>query len=636
MDESPVARFCRDPDFRKIAALLLISIVCFTTGLFAQTVRLANHSSAAFDGWKRTTIDSEPPHVAGELGGARYVLGRRIGLEARVVDVHCSLAPGQHLELDLAKAAAIDFALGSPPADPLAHFGGPVLLAGVPLDVVALAADGAAWTVQLRCRVGRMLCANIWLTWYPDQPGWCAGEVLVVASNPSVPDLSATIPPAFALRFGDALVLVPGRAPGDPLLAAGDTLADGQGRALPLTFVWLRHLRASGWSSVGAVAELGVGAVGVRSLLPGGAPLFPPGYSGRAWATAYWPAAVANLHRWSPGPLGPLPRSMDPGGQEDQVFHAGGEALLRDGVGAEVVRYLTAVRFAARPCQHLEADGSPLDIARHPNLLFWDGRPHYRLDVSPDQLGKPRVLTEADTHGWLGPDVQHMYQRTLVASARLTGSPACQWLLSRLATVYLLQRTSNPAWSLSQAESAREWGCEGLFVVDCYRDLEDRALAARVVQRWRERVERILVPQTAGKDLWRIWQNPFDPRLDPNGPGVQWWQESFLSYAVDLACEQVGPIEGRVVARRVAERVLDVAWRQLPDGRWRSQPQGPLDGSANDQNPPTDSFNAFGMPLCVATVLRHDRQHAKARAVWMQLLAATGETARRWMPPGVR
>jgi hypothetical protein len=78
--------------------------------------------------------------------------------------------------------------------------------------------------------------------------------------------------------------------------------------------------------------------------------------------------------------------------------------------------------------------------------------------------------------------------------------------------------------------------------------------------------------------------------------------------------------------------VLAVAW-PLDGDRWRAQPQGPIDGSANAANPASFSFDAYGMPCCVWLVLQVEPAHAKARAIWAQLMADTGEKARRWMLP---
>ena len=614
----------------------LVAVLLLLAALPAQVVRLANHSSVPFEGWKRTTIDQAPPCLAGSIGGARFVVGREIGLDVRVVDVWCTIPSGGKLTLNLAKAVPFDFLLAPLPADPMAHFGGLAAVAGTPLQIVSLIADGAAWTVQLRARTGRMLCTNVWLSWYPDQPAWCSGEAIVVASNPGVPDMGEAIPAGFNLTFGDAIVRVPGRAFGAPLVDAGTTLADGQGKGVPLTFVWLRHLKTAGqWASSGAVADCGIGAVGISKLLPDGNPLVPEGMLAIPWANARLKPAIDLLHTWSPPIVGPAGISGSAGEQEDSLLHPGGEAMLPDGAGSEWIRYLSAIKlFSERPANHLEADGTELSIERHPQLLFWDSRVHWHTGVSPDRLGKPRTLDVSETHNRWGVDVQHTYVGALASSCRLTGSPACQWLLSRLATAYLLQRTVPPSWSTSGYESAREWGCEGMFVVRCWWNLEDRAQAVRVVGRWQARVVGILIPRMEGKDLLVVWDK--DPRVNPIGLGAQWWQESFASYLIDMPCRLIGPPQGRAVALRIARRVFDVAWTQQPDGHWRAQPQGPIDGSSNPENPATDSFNAYAMPCCVALILRNEPTNAKALAIWAQLMVSTADNARRWMPSGVK
>ena len=74
MDESPVARVCRDPDFRKIALLLLISVVCLAAGTYAQIVRLANSQACrSKDGSARRSklIRSTPPAMWRSAGRRR-------------------------------------------------------------------------------------------------------------------------------------------------------------------------------------------------------------------------------------------------------------------------------------------------------------------------------------------------------------------------------------------------------------------------------------------------------------------------------------------------------------------------------------------------------------------------------------
>lgn len=622
------------------------------------TIRLANHSTFPFRGWKRTTIDSDPPFGAGEHNGTRFVAGRRIGLDVRAVDVWCELDPGEHLTLELDDCQPIDFARGPIPADPMAHFGGPMRVAEQPVELLSVVPDGAGYLVTARRRHGTMLCTYVWAVWYPDQPAWCIGEALTVASHPATDRMGEELLAGVAVTWGDALALT-------RCVLPGTTLADGQGKACPVPFFWSRHAGATDMASF-AAASSGVCAVGVTKLLTTGAPLFPNGFDARAWAAARWPRAVAQLLTWEPPVCGPAPISGSAGEQEDSLLHAGGEALLPSGVGAEHVRYLAAIKLhSERPCNHLEASGDWLRPEAHPSLVFWDGRPHWHTGVSPDRLGKPRQLTAAEANGRWGPDVQHFYQHGLASAARLTGSPLCQQLLRNLCTVYLLQRTDHPAWATSAWESAREWGCEGQFVQDVWMTLEDRAMADRVVARWRSRVERILLPRMVGRDLLVTWNG--DPRVNRDGLGAQWWQESFASWSIDETCRVVGPEAGRELALRVATKVLDTAWAWTEGGadfaesearfldpelqaiheaqagqqsfaedaagHWRAQPQGPIDGSANAENPATDSFNHYGMPLCVAVVLRSDHAHTKARAIWQQLRAATAENSHRWMPP---
>ena len=297
--------------------------------------------------------------------------------------------------------------------------------------------------------------------------------------------VNATFPPARQ-----------GAGPSSRSARAGDATTS----ATPITFVWLRHLTdPNAWASVGCVSSLGVGAVGIERLLPEGNPSFPAGFSARAWASPKFAQAVRKLNTWEPPICGPAPASGVTGAQEEQMFHPGGEALRTDGVGAEWVRYLAALHLhSARPCNHLEIDGRPLDVDAHPNARFWDSRIHWHTGVSTDRLGKPRSLTVEEASGFWGPDTQHFLTGTLVASARLTGSPACQWLLRNLATVYLLQRTLDG--STAGIFSAREVGYECLFAVACHESMEDRAMASRVVARCRSRMRNVVLPFIGQRD----------------------------------------------------------------------------------------------------------------------------------------
>lgn len=606
----------------RLLTVLLIAGVCL-----AQTIRLENFSAVPFSGWKRTTIDLLPPHLVGTVGPVRYVVGRAVGRDVRVVDVHVTLAPGQAQAIDLATAQPSTWTRGPLPADLLGHFGGPTTFAGHRMVLAGLIEDGAGYTAQFRGRAGRMLCCTAWITWYPDQPAWADGEAIVVASNPAVPDLTEVAPAGLDLRFGDALVILPGRGLA-PLVAAGTPFGDGQGRATPLTFVWLRHLTsASNWSSVGCAADLGIGAVGISRLLPEGNPTFPASFSARAWASAKFATAVRKLSTWEAPILGPAPVSGVTGAQEDQLFHPGGEALQVNGVAAATVRYLAALHLhSARPCNHLEVDGSPLLVDLHPDLRFWDSRVHWHTGVSSERLGKPRSLTVEEANGFWGADTQHWLTSTLVASARLTGSPACQWLMRNMATAYLLQRTLDG--STAGIFSAREVGYECLWAVACDANLEDRAMAARVVARWRARMRNVVLPLIGTKDYVTAQENHWGP-----GWWISLWEQSLCAYGLDLSGRVLSESALLSLAKRLAERALRDGWAQV-GGQWVTRPMHPV--AADVAPPPGDgSFNRFGMPLCAWVVLRQEPAHTKARAVWDYLLADPNG-ARNWMPPGVQ
>lgn len=629
------------------AAQALVVLAALLAPLAAQTVHVGNYSGAAFHGWKRCTIDIAPPHAIGQVGDVRYVLGRPIGTTTRVVDLLLDLDPGELRSIDLARATAWTYRLGALPLDPLAFFGGPSI-AGTPLQVVDLQPDGAAWLAHLRARTGPMLCTDLWVTWYPDRPGWACGEVVVTASNPTVPAVTATVPPEFLLRFGAADVLIPGlpnasaaQAGGACLLPAGASLGDGQARSFPLVLVWRQHLTSQvEWSSAGASAALAICANGVARLLPDGNPSVPGRFAPLAWTREHWAGAMDRLHNWDAGPLGVVAGSTQTGAQEDQVF-IGGECMLGPAsLGAETVRYLVALGQSRRPCHHLEANGSQINPALHPQLVFWSSRPHWHRGVSPDQLGKSRSVSDLDTHGWIGPDREHLLLNTLSAAARITGSPALQWQLSAQARNFILSETVDPRLSTSGPDAARSVGWAGIAVAHLWTTLEDRPLAEQVAARWRQRVLQVYVPQlgTRVADVW-------DPRtgdqrlIVETGSDPNWMpeQQAVGAYGLDLACSLVGPVEGRALALRGAKAVLARAFVRS-DARWveweRLAFEGtemvvPVEGRTAHR---TGWYTSAWFPLATATVLRHEPQNELARSIWAQQWADSGNGG-AWMPP---
>lgn len=608
-------------------------------------IRITNYGDSAFVGWHRVNVDAPPPFAAGRVGRTRFVVGRQTGRDQWAVDLHLELAAAQSLSIDLAAAVEEPFVLGLPPTDPAAHFGGALTFAGVPMDFVRLQPDGASWLAQLRARAGRMLVADVWLSWYPDQPAWCHGEAMIACSNPAVPDLLETIAVDARFAFGDALVVMPDGGSGRinrPAIAAGDVFADGQARVVPLVFLWLRHLQGiADLSSVAADGRLAVCGHGVRQLWFGGNPAFPASFNAFAWMAANVQQALARLYTWDPPVCGPAMVSGVTGAQEDQTFPRG-EALRPGGIGAELVTWASAAKMGERPCNHREADGTILDPARHvsPRLVLWDERPHWHTGVSPDRLGKvgslqaPGLLSPTDpgdTHGRWGADVEHWLMFTLTAGCRYTGSPALQQLLVHQAIDYRLQWTITPGWSTTQPYAARAIGWEAAMAVNFDRQLEDVALRDTTTNWWRARWSTVIRPalDAAPGDRWDIRVD--DPRL---GPGQWWipWQQSVGVYWLDVAGEALGVPDARAIALRGALRVVSDSWRQDAAGAWVSSANCPVVGS--ETAPADGSFNYFGMSLSVAAVLRHDPQNARARAIWTWLLAhASSVGDYRWLAP---
>lgn len=54
---------------------------------------------------ERPTVDVLPPAKAGQTGDVRFEIGRRIGSDARAVDLHLRLAPGEVRTIDLRGAS---------------------------------------------------------------------------------------------------------------------------------------------------------------------------------------------------------------------------------------------------------------------------------------------------------------------------------------------------------------------------------------------------------------------------------------------------------------------------------------------------------------------------------------------------
>lgn len=643
----------------------LIAFLLLAVSAVAQTVRLANQSTVPFEGWKRTTIDQLPPHMSGKCNEhTRYVVGRKCGKQLYTVDVWCRLKSGEYQAFDLANATALAFELGEPPVDLATQFGGPVRLGGVAMESVDQQKDGAAFLLHYRQRAGQMFHVDLWVRWYPSQLTLAYGEAFVTCSNPELPELVADTPD-LRLAFGDAQIVVAGLGLNKALVKTGTRFADGQARAVPFVLSWPQRVsHATQGASIGAANTFSIGAVGISKLLPDGNPHYDARFSAKQWAATRFTESLRRLHTWEGGTCGPAPFSGITGAQEDQVF-VRGEPLLPDGVGAEWVVYLSALKLANRPCHFLEADGSIVDTENHPDCVMWSGRPHWHHGVSPDRLGKPKNITAADVSGdWSGADREHWLFNTVAAAARYTGSKAVQRILEHQAHMLLMSETIKPGLSTSSSDAARSIGWLGILVVHLDQNLENRTLAARVVERWRQKVLTIYLAQLSKSpgDWW-------DPRLDARLQlpaetwGVMTWQQSIGAYGLNLACRLVGPPQGQELALRAAKAVLahaftpeiggkPISWAEydaLKDTSgvvWREW--GNIAFRPGERMPVADYYSGAAAGLGAAgprwfrtawhppvthVVLEHEPDNQKALQVERQLWQSGAGGNRSWYPP---
>lgn len=587
-------------------------------------LRIANLSPFPWSGWLRTTTDAD---IAGPVVGIKpdgeqlfVVPGPRNGLDTRLIDVRCNLAPGEEVTIDVWEPTEI--ATPALPADPLAYFGGPLRVLGQDAQWVSLEQVGAGFRAHLRVISGLMQ-ADVWLVYWPDQP-WLEGELMVTFGDTLTTELQQTVDPV-RLEFGNGVVLPVGLQPGMPLIPA-TTFGHGQARVVPFTIMWpnrmLPHLPEQ-YGSAMASWYRAISAVACERSFAGGNPTFPEGFSARMWAGQHWKRAVELLHSWDAPVLGWAADSTQTGAQEDQCF-VGTETLLPDGAGAERVRYFTALKWAARPCHFYEPSGVPVDVQSRPDLRLFVSRPHRS---GRDMLGKVEDLRKEQASGWMGPDAQHWFFSTLAMAARCTGSAACQRLLEHQARNYIIQLTTGSG-ATSAIWSSRELGWEGIAVVHLWRELADRGLADRVREHWHRRCHWLASKlPTAG---------PWDVRADDTrlGTGSWWmpWQQAIGAYGLDLAARILGDDGAgiRLIALRGAELVVAQAWEKAGT-RWREFELVALDGRKHRSG----MFWGSWLPMAVAVVLLADPANERARAIWTQIVDDCDGDG-KWLPPEVK
>lgn len=629
----------------------LLCVLAMAGALLGQSIRVVNLSPYPFDGWVRTTIDESPPANAGAIDGALFVVGNPWGLDTKVLDLRVpTMAPGESRTFHLGAATPVPFHLAPPPADPSTWAGGPATLNGQPMAMIRAEPNGAGWDIGLRGRAGRMFVVDVALTWRPDEP-WAPAEFTVTCCSPTVPDLTETVAD-LRVQFGDAVLSWADGGIGAQVLPAGLSFAHGQSMIRPGTFTWLRHVQSiEAWTSSRAASTLGVQAIGISRLLPAGVPAVPAGFNVRAWSAPKIAEGLRRLTTWEPGTVGATASSGVTGDQEDQVF-VRAEPFQAGGAVAVLPTYLAALAMAKRPCHFVEQDGSWIQQARHPSLIFWSGRPHWHTGVSPDQLGRPRALLDSETHGWSGPDREHWLYNTVAAGARMAASWALQRELEAQAVVFLFGETTRPGLSTSGPDAARSVGWAGIIATHLWLNLHDRALAEAVRLRWHDRVNLVYLPafRNVPGPVWDRRLN--DARL---GSGWWWmpWQQSIGAYGLWLGCKTMGPSSGIELAVAAAEACVANNWVRMPgesryrgvgnqpwthDGKLATDPYEPLP-LAYFQAPdywkdrPRWFETTWDVPAIAVVMERPDNE--KAQAIWAQLQAEIGASTKKWWPPEI-
>jgi len=585
---------------------------------------LVTHHDKPVEGWFPTNLEGSPPFLTGATPLLRYVVGKQSGLDTHNCDVFCTLDPHSKLEVDLAESLADSFSL-PPPAKCDAWLGGvPVRIGGVRMTRVSTAVNGAAYDIHYKARIGPMLLVHVFLHWYPDQ-AWCPGEIMLCASNQAFPDMIATIPANLRLQIGEALVSVPGLPFNPVLMQEGDWLAHGQVRALPFTLTWLEFATAMDKETAFAVSNSLIQVRGIENLMLGGNPFLPEGFDALAWTNGLLPTVIAKQHDWLDSPLDPAMDSRRPGAQGAQSFAAG--PAMADPTAMAVIDI--AARDGSWPMVHMEADGETLQWWMHPNLRIYTGQANTR--ICTDWLGKPRVVTSAEAHGYAGPEDEHWFDFILWPGARLKGRPAMQRLMEAHAVNFLFRWVTEPPGNWLSANRAMGW--LGFVAGELFRGLADRALADAVAARFKAVVDQLIIPIMGPNDAWWSWTNAGSIGASDSDLRAMPWQAEVMAVGMWYAGTVCGHAPAVDFAYKMSEEIVKRAWFKRVDGYWVSRDVIAQNGA---DLPYYDAYRHFGMKAC-DVLLKRDPAHVAAGEIWRQRKkeAAKDLYMLSWFLPGV-
>jgi len=602
-------------------------------------VRVINLSPHQFIGWVQVNTDGEVVEPFGSRDGVPFVRGLRTGLDTQSVDLFVDLAPGAQLEL--ADLVSVERDPIEPVNPPVNFFGGDPRVNGVPMVSNGAFVDGQAACEEWTLRVG-LFVVKLWTRWYPGEP-WVRGEVAVVHSDFTSTLLTTTIP-ALTLTYGNGLTQILGIPDvNQPLVAPGTVFNDGQARAFPVLFVFPARIRsAADVASLQALGVWGITGHGIRRLYYDANPF--QAMDQATWTANNLAGAVERLHTWRESPNGVKGDSRVPGRQQDQAFVMG---YAMGDIAATLPTYLEGFRWAARPCHYLEADGSQLNLATHPNLRLNGARPWFGGGGFTDRLGKlePLEIPVSTPFDWFGPDDQHWWINGLAVSKRLTGSPCQNWLLRMQGVIYLYSKYPDvPTFgSFAIVQSTREICLEGHMVQHCWANLTDRTMADTMRTRVTTRAAGpILAWINAGPygDIWDVREST--SASIPVAPGWIPWQQTAAVYFLDLLVRQFAPDLNGLAAPIAAGaiRCLNDVW-QLEGERWVEYERISISGVKSRSG----EFQVAWLPPCIHYLVRtlpDGAAKTKATAIWAQMLGDTlngvvwdpsDRRPRHWMPP---
>lgn len=174
---------------------LLLTLLALSVPLCAQIVTVVNHSNTRYEGWIRTSVAQRPPHLTGWLLNQNnefqlsYAVGHLDDEGLWAVDLRVAMMPNERRTVDLATLRPVSRVVPQLPQDISNYFQGMPHVNGVQLiptrvvfgrgNVHPQWHDGAGFTSHISAFINDDLMVKFIVTWYPDQPGWCRGRVVV-------------------------------------------------------------------------------------------------------------------------------------------------------------------------------------------------------------------------------------------------------------------------------------------------------------------------------------------------------------------------------------------------------------------------------------------------------------------------